>query len=181
MIHDHNSHYMDACQGFLPMGVRPVWRSSRSVQAGSVGRTGAALQLRLRRWRSVVLGTKSAWRNDTTHIVMWLLNFMRRLTALQSQPRLHLDRCRRNDAVPKVCVRFGASSRAWAMSPKGRYMPDRGQGSPSKTCRSRWAARKQPMVTGCTRPIAVRRWPGLLARMPPLARSLRHGCCRFCI
>jgi len=40
----------------------------------------------------VVLKLKTAWRDGTTHIVMSPLEFMQRLAALVSRPRLHLIR-----------------------------------------------------------------------------------------
>jgi hypothetical protein len=40
----------------------------------------------------VVLQLESAWRDGTTHIVMSPLEFMQRLAALVSRPRLHLIR-----------------------------------------------------------------------------------------
>jgi len=40
----------------------------------------------------VVLKLETPWRDGTTHLVMWPLEFMQRLAALVPRPRLHLIR-----------------------------------------------------------------------------------------
>jgi hypothetical protein len=72
-------------------------------------------------------------------------------------------RCRLHRGIgPDPTDRFGATSSELQTSRMGRYMPDCAPGSPPKTCRWKWGAWKQTVVTERTRPVpAHRRAPKL--------------------